>query len=404
MPTFSYTAKDSDAQVVQGTIEADNQRSAISQLNAQGLFPIEVSEASAVSPVAQSSKGSGRIRLKNRNLFFRQLANLIQAGMPILRALNTLKEQSDVPRMEAIIGDLHSSVQEGCSFTEALERHPKAFPPIYTNLVKAGETGGMLEEVLWRIVSFGEKEEDLRGKVFTAMVYPAFLLCISSLTVFILVSFVFPKFVVIFDDFEAKLPAITTAVMTVTRFMGSFWWLVILLLLFCLLSLRVYLASAAGQAWKDRVLLSLPLLGGVVLRYEMAKFARTLGTLFDNGVPVLTALKITANTLSNIHIRQEVLAVESRVREGESISSGLKEDSVYFPPLVVNMIAVGEESGQLGDVTKRIADAYDVEVDRTVRAFTSILEPLIIVIMGIVVGVLVIAMLLPMLTLSSHIR
>ena len=197
---------------------------------------------------------------------------------------------------------------------------------------------------------------------------------------------------------------ITKVVMSITRFMGTFWWAILGVILLGAFLLRTYLRTTAGQESRDHFLLRIPMLSGVVIRYEMAKFARTLGTLFDNGVPVLTALTITADTLSNIHIRREVIALERRVREGDSISLGLKEDSHYFPPMVVNMLSVGEESGHLGAVTKRIADAYDVEVDRSVKAFTSILEPLIIVIMGIVVGVLVIAMLLPMLTLSSHIR
>ena len=404
MPKFTYRAKDASGTISSGEMDAKNQRKAFAQLTEQGLFPIEIEWEKEEHHGVLTVYHPERIRLKDRNLFFRQLANLIQAGMPILRALSTLQDQADVPRMHHLIEEIHDAVREGTSFAEALEQHPKAFPPMYTNLVRAGETGGMLDEVLWRIVTFGEKEEDLRGKVFTALVYPAFLVCISTVTVFILVSFVFPKFVLIFDDFEATLPILTIWVMALTRFMGAYWWAVLGLLLLLSLGLRLYLASTPGRELKDRLLLQIPILKGVVQRYEMAKFARTLGTLFDNGVPVLTALNITASTLSNIHIQREVIALEDRVREGDSISLGLKEDSVHFPPMVINMLAVGEESGHLGAVTQRIADAYDIEVDRAVKAFTSILEPLIIVIMGIVVGILVIAMLLPMLTLSSHIR
>ena len=404
MPIFTYTAKDSDAAISHGEIDAENQRKAVAQLNAQGLFPTEIKQNTEESPLSGTVYQPERIRLKDRNLFFRQLANLIQSGMPILRALNTLHEQADVPRMHHLIKELHDAIQEGNSFAHALEQHPKAFPLMYTSLVRAGETGGMLEEVLWRIVTFGEKEEDLRGKVFTAMVYPTFLVCISAITVFILVSFVFPKFVIIFDDFDATLPLITLWVMSFTRFMGDYWWAVLIALALMFLSFRLYLGSTAGREHKDRLLLKVPILKHLVQRYEMAKFARTLGTLFDNGVPVLTALHITADTLSNVHIQREVFALEERVREGDSLSLGLREDSQHFPPMVINMLAVGEESGHLGDVTNRIADAYDVEVDRAVKAFISILEPTIIVIMGVVVGFLVIAMLLPMLTLSAHVR
>lgn len=261
----------------------------------------------------------------------------------------------------------------------------------------------MLEEVLWRVVDFGEKDEELRGKAFSAMVYPIFLTVVSMTAVFILVSFVFPNFVEVFEDFDASLPAVTVFVIVISEFMGKFWWVVILALFVAGGVFQSYRRTEAGRRQLDVLWLRLPLAGGLVQRYEMAKFARTLGTLFDNGVPVLSALKITADTLSNTVIRSEVSDVHSGVSEGGSISDGLRK-AKHFPPLVVSIFSVGEESGKLGEVTKRLADAYDIEVDRAVKALTALIEPVIIVVMGIVVGFLVIAMLLPMLTLSSQIR
>ena len=260
----------------------------------------------------------------------------------------------------------------------------------------------MLEEVIWRIVAFGEQDEELHGKAFTAMIYPAFLLVVGSIAIFILVSFVFPKFVAIFEDFNAKLPWPTIIVMRFCDFMGSFWWAVLLVIGGVIAAFVRYARTDAGRQRLDKVWLEVPVLGGVIQRYEMAKFARTLGTLFDNGVPVLTALRITAETMGNTAITEEVLQVQAKVMEGDSISEGMNHTK-HFPPLVISMIAVGEESGRLGAVTKRVADAYDLEVDRAVRAMASLLEPLLIVVMGVIIGFLVIAMLLPMLTLSSQI-
>lgn len=403
MPEFHYKVKRGPEEVSTGTIAAENQRAAVAQLRDMGYVPISVEESVAQKNGDTLKRALVRIRLKDRNIFFRQLANLMESGMPLLRALSTLEEQTGNPKMVAVVHDLRESVQKGSSFAEALARHDKVFPPMFVNLVRAGETGGMLEEVLWRMVDFGEQDEELRGKAFTAMVYPAFLLLIGTGAVFILVSFVFPKFLVIFDDFGATLPIATQFVMVICAFMGSFWWAVLLGFGWLVAMIVGYGRTEAGRKRYDRLWLTIPVVGDLVQRYEMAKFARTLGTLFDNGVPVLTALRITSDTLSNTVISAELDKVHQGVMEGDSISAGLRRTK-HFPPLVVNMFAVGEESGRLGSVTKRIADAYDIEVDRAVKALAALMEPVLVVVMGVVIGFLVIAMLLPMLTLSAQVR
>lgn len=402
MPKFQYKVKREAEDITTGVMEAETQRAVVSRLREMGFFPISVEEFADSSERGLKAKLSS-IRLKDRNYFFRQMANLLEAGMPILRALTTLREQADNPKFRAMLEALHGSVQQGSSFADALEAHPKIFPAMYVNLVRAGEEGGMLEEVLWRVVDFGEKDEELRGKAFTAMVYPIFLVVVSMSAVFILVSFVFPNFVEVFEDFDASLPAVTVFVIAISEFMGKFWWAVILGSIAAGAMFQSYRKTEAGRRQLDVLWLRLPLAGDLVQRYEMAKFARTLGTLFDNGVPVLSALKITADTLTNTAIRAEVADVHTNVSEGGSISEGLRK-AEHFPPLVVSIFSVGEESGKLGEVTKRLADAYDIEVDRAVKALTALIEPVIIVVMGIVVGFLVIAMLLPMLTLSSQVR
>jgi len=402
MPRYQYEVKKGPGQPTTGIMEAESQRAAVTRLRDMGYFPISVEEDTGEDQQDTVKHALTRIRLNDRNVFFRQLANLIESGMPITRALSTLVEQTENPKLRKVIEHLRHDVQQGSAFADALERHPKLFTVMICNMIRAGETGGMLESVLWRIVTFGEKEEELRGKAVSAMVYPLFLLFVGSVSVFILLSFVFPKFVQVLADFHAKLPLPTRIVMGVCDFMGSYWWAVLLGVGAIAGGIVTYVRTDQGRKQFDRAVLRLPVFGAVVQRYEMAKFARTFGTLLDNGVPILNALRITADTLSNTAITAEVDTLHGRVTEGESMSEGLRH-AKHFPPMVINMFAVGEESGRIGAVTKRIAEAYDTEVDRAVKAMAALLEPLMIVVMGVIVGFLVIAMLLPMLTLGSSI-
>lgn len=404
MPQFRYEVKKGPGESATGVLEAENQRAAVARLRDMGYFPLSVEEFTGEDGTKKDvlKQALVRIKLRDRNVFFRQLANLIESGMPITRALRTLVEQTENPKMSELIDALRDDVQKGSSFAEALERHPDVFSPIQCNLVRAGETGGMLEDVLWRLVAFGEQQEELRGKAITAMVYPTFLLVIGSLAVFILVSFVFPRFIEVFNDFNAQLPLPTRIVMAVCGFMGSYWWAVALCAILALAGLVYYLRTPQGRRARDTVLLRIPVVRAVVQKYEMARFARTLGTLLDNGVPVLKSLRTTAETMGNLIVRDEVERILEGVTEGRAMSESMAQNP-HFPPLVVSMFMVGEESGRIGDVTKRLADAYDLEVDRAVKAMTALFEPILIVFMGIIIGFLVIAMLLPMLTLSANV-
>jgi len=402
MPQFQYEAKKGPGAPVRGVIEAENQRAAISRLRDMGFFPLRVEESIEKQAKDTLRDALSRIRLKERNLFLRQLANLCESGMMITRALRTLVEQTENPKLAKVIDQLRDDVQKGSSLADAMERHPDLFPPMYSNLVRAGETGGMLEEVLWRICAFGEQEEELRGKAVSAMVYPAFLTAIGSIAIFILVSFVFPKFVTIFEEFNAELPLPTRMVMGFCDFMGAWWWAVLIVFAVLGTALVRHARTDTGRRRLDGFLLRVPVIRTVIVKYEMAKFARTLGTLMDNGVPILTSIKITADTMGNRLIRDEVSQIHIGITEGESLSECLRRRQ-YFTPMVVSMFAVGEESGRVGAVAKRVADAYDIEVDRAVKAMAALFEPLLIVVMGVIVGFLVIAMLLPMLTLSSTI-
>ncbi len=402
MPQFKYEVKKTPDEQSSGVIEAESQRAAVARLREMGYFPISIEEQEEEAEKDTLRNTLKRIRLQDRNVFFRQLANLSESGMVLTRALRTLVEQTENPKLARVVDQLREDVQKGSTFSDAMERHPDLFPAMYCSLVRAGETGGMLEEVLWRIVDFGEQEEELRGKAISAIIYPVFLLVVGSAAIFILVSFVFPKFVVIFEEFNAALPLPTLMVMGFCDFMGNWWWAVLIGLAALIASAVSYVKTEAGARRFDALLLRTPVVRTVIQKYEMAKFARTLGTLLDNGVPVLHALRITADTMSNRLVREEVSTVHTGVTEGDSISESLGE-CPHFTPLVVNMFAVGEESGRIGAVAKRVADAYDVEVDRAVKAMTALFEPLLIVVMGVIVGFLVFAMLLPMLTLGSAI-
>lgn len=402
MPQFQYEVKKGPGEATTGVLEAESRRAALARLRDMGYVPVSIEEYTGSVKRDALRSALVRIRLKDRNIFFRQLATLLDSGMPLTRALSTLVQQTENPKLSAIIDQVRDDVQKGSTFAEAMERHPKLFTSMHCSLVRAGESGGMLEDVLWRITSFGEQDEELRGKAISAMIYPAFLLVMGSLAIFILVSFVFPKFIKVFDDFNATLPLITQIVLAFCGFMGHFWWAILLAVIAITAGFLSWVRSEKGRLQYDTFLLRVPVLRTVVQKYVMAQFARMLGTLLDNGVPILHSLQIAVDTLGNKAIAQEVGIVRERVAEGDSISSGLALTR-HFPPMVVNMFAVGEESGRIGAVTKRMADAYDVEVDRAVKAMTALLEPILIVIMAIIVGILVISMLYPMLTLSSNI-
>lgn len=408
MPTFEYEVKKGPNEVIKGKIEAESRKSAVARLRELGYFPLKVEEVYSSASDNKKDKRKivlpswERIKLKDRNVFLRQLANLFESGMVLTRALRTIIEQTPNKAMVKVVEQIYEDVQKGSNLADAFEKHPKIFSPMYCSMVRAGETGGMLDEVLWRIVAFSEQEEELRGKVISALIYPVFLLIVGSIAIFILVSFVFPKFIAVFEDFNAQLPLPTIIVMKFCGFMGTWWWAVILAGIGIALAIYSYIKTPEGKKQKDTFLLKFPVVGGVIQKYEMAKFARTFGTLMDNGVPVLTALRITAETMTNAVVKNEVQSTHDLVKEGESISDSLKK-CPHFPPIVVSMFAVGEESGRIGVIAKRIADAYDIEVDRAVKAMVTLFEPTLIIVMGVIIGFLVIAMLLPMLTLSSAI-
>ena len=404
MPLYKYEVKKNPRETVTGLLEAESQQAAVNRLREMGYHPLSIAEHQP----EPARKGLAvqrfrKIRQRDVNLFFRQLANLMDAGLPLIRALTTLIAETENPRMVEVLRQLRVSVQKGRTLAESLADHPHIFPTMYPNMVRAGETGGMLEEVLLRIAAFGEKTDELKHKVGGALIYPAFLVLVGTTALFVLLSFVFPKLIELFEDFNAPLPIATRIVMAICSFMSRWWWLILMLLALFVIGARQYIATSRGRFQVDKGLLRTPLLGPVLQRVEISKFARTLGTLIDNGVPILSALRIVVDTLTNRALAHEVSSVHDEISEGESLNEALRRRE-HFPPSVVNMLAVGEESGKLGEACRRIADVYDAEVDRAIGAMTSLLEPTLILIMGFFVGFLVIAMLLPMFQVHSLIQ
>jgi len=402
MPEYKYLVKKGPGETVSGVMDAESERTVVRRLREMGYHPIDVSEKGA-GRESIFTKPLGRVRKGDVTVLLQQLSRLTRAGLPLLRSLRTLREQTENAKMRQIIDELHTSVQQGRTFAESLSDHPKVFPEMYASMVAAGETGGMLEEVLARLALFSEKEQQLRGKVVSALIYPCFLAIAGSTAVFILLSFVFPKFVEIFEGFGAQLPAPTRALMAICGFMDRFWPVVLLAIAGIVVSVVRYRKTAAGRMMIDRTVLRMPLIGTLVLRAQVANFARTLGTLVDNGVPILKALRVTEATLTNRAIAAQLDVIHGAVTDGASLHESL-ERTEYFPPMAISMMAVGEESGLLGDVSRQIADTYDEEVDRAVKNITTLLEPMLILVMGLIVGFLVIAMMLPLLLVSTVIH
>jgi type IV pilus assembly protein PilC len=415
MPDFDYIALNAQGQETAGSIAATNEGEASSMLRGQNLFPTKLAPkgqlagakkkaAAAAKTRKKGAKGGSKVKGKTLMIFTRQLATLIDAGLPLLRGLTVLGKQEPNPVLQRTINGLADSVQTGSTFSEGLAQHPKIFNKLYINMVKAGELGGVLEVVLNRLAEYQEKAQKLKNKIVAAMVYPVIVMFIAIGIVFFLLLFIVPKFKKIFEDMlgpEVQLPLITRIVT------GASGWLIQrpyflpngLLLIFGLiaavLAFNAFAATVAGRRIVDRIKLRMPLFGDIQRKSAISRFSRTLGTLVTSGVPILQALNITRDTSGNVIVANAISKVHDAVREGESMVAPL-EASKVFPPMVISMVDVGEETGQLPEMLLKIADVYDDEVDNAVSALTSMLEPIMIVLLALIVGVIVLALFLPL--------
>jgi type IV pilus assembly protein PilC len=409
MPLFAYTAVDAQGKTHQGTVEANNAADAAAAIKKKGQFPTQIAEttAAAAKPKGKGfslsfSKGggSGKVPGKVLTVFTRQLSTLISAGLPLLRSLRTLSKQEKNANLRNIMASLAESVEGGTTFSEALSQHPKAFNKLYVNMVKAGELGGVLEVVLTRLAEFAEKSQRIRGKVTSAMVYPLVVLTIAVGIVSFLMLFIVPKFEAIFKDMLGgrPLPAITQIIMDLSRFVQGNFILIAVVLVLGVVGLRFALRLPGVAAAVDNYKLRLPLFGDMLTKTSVARFSRTLGTLVSSGVPILQALQITRDTAGNERVSAAIETIHDNVKEGESMVAPM-EASQIFPPMVVSMVQVGEETGQLPDMLTKVADVFEEEVDTAVAGLTSLLEPVMIVLLALIVGTIVVALFLPLITI-----
>ena len=428
MPRYTYIALDSRGQESTGAVEASTTNAAISELRRAGYFPTHVYEEGAVgatppkaarqkkpkAPAAERKGKSGTnivlfqrktVKPKILMIFTRQLATLIDAGLPLLRGLNVLAKQERDALLRTTINNLADSVQGGSTFSEGLAQHPRIFNDLYVNMVKAGELGGVLEVVLTRLAEFQEKAQKIKNRVAAAMVYPLIVMVLALAIMAFLLVFIVPRFEAIFHDMlgDKPLPAVTTFVISVSSFVQNHWDILLGGLVALIIGYKILARTRMGRMGLDRVKLRAPLFGDLIRKTAISRFSRTLGTLVTSGVPILQALTITRETAGNSVIGRAISQVHDSVKEGESIVLPL-EASGAFPPMVISMIDVGEETGQLPEMLLKIAEVYDDEVDNSVAALTSLLEPIMIVFLALVVGTIVIALFMPLISIISGLQ
>lgn len=409
MPKYAYKALNKEGKEVFGVVQAESQALAINDVRSLGLFPTQVREArkSDERRARKEKKGLnelyfGGVKTKQIVVMTRQLATLIDAGLPLLRSLNVLIAQLKPSKLRDILREIATDIQSGSTFAEALGKHPKAFDRLYVNMVRAGEVGGMLEVVLNRLALFMERRAALIRRVRGAMIYPiAVLLIAAGIVAFLLVKVV-PVFAEIFVEFNADLPAPTKFLIACGDFMVYSWWKLVVGLNAIIITVKLLRKSKAFNRAMDRVSLKLWLIGDLVTKVAVARFARTLGTLITSGVPILQALKITRETIGNSVIQDAVDKVHDSIKEGETIAAPLDQTKV-FPAMVVNMIDVGEETGQLDQMLMKVADIYDAEVEAAVEAMLALMEPMIIIVLGGIIGFIVISLYLPIFSLGDAI-
>ena len=427
MPKYSYVAMDTHGKETKGTLEVASQNEAIGRVKEMGLFPtkiVEVDKAKDGGKVDKKGKGgakpagkkaskgvninikipglSGKVKSKVLTTFTRQLATLVDAGLPLLRGLRVLEKQEKNATLKGIIGDLALSIEGGSTFSEALAQHPKVFNRLFINMVKAGELGGVLEVVLTRLAEFMEKAQKIKGKVVAAMFYPVAVLIVATAILIVLMVVVIPKFKEVFAGLgEGRpLPQFTVIVLGISQTIKDHFFYTSIGVGVFVAIFKFLIRTKFGRRLWDKFKLKVPVLGPVVSKVAISRFTRTLGTLVSSGVPILQALTIVKETAGNVIVSSAVGAVHDSVKEGETITSPLEASGV-FPPMVVSMVDVGEQTGALPEMLLKIADNYDEEVDNAVAAMTSLLEPIMIICLAVIVGSIVIAMFLPLIDLMN---
>jgi general secretion pathway protein F len=400
MPVFVYKAADRRGQTVDGVMEAPDARAVVERLHKEAYYPIRVAPHGERSGLF-SLGGSSRIRQRDLLALTQQLATLFEAGLPLDRALSILQELAGGARVKAIVSDLLHSVRGGASFSEALAKHhPRPFSRLYINMVRAGEKGGVLEVSLRRLAEFLEARAAFNEAVLSALAYPLVITTVGAGAIVFLMTFVIPRFATIFQDLGQAIPLPTQILLAISGGLQAYWWVGALVALLGVLAWRVWTASPEGRRAADRMLLGLPLIGPLTMKVETARFARTLGTMLRSGVPVLGAMGVVGDMMSNQAVGVAVVRLAEGVKRGGTIAAGMQQHGA-FPALAVHMVRVGEETGRLEEMLLKVADTFETDVRTDLKRVLGLLEPAIILAMGVLVAFIVVAMLLAIFSINE---
>lgn len=408
MPVYEYTALDAKGKTKSGIIDADGASAARQKLRSSGIFPVSISETQEIEEIKAPrtldlSRFFTRVKPAEIAMMTRQLATLISAGFPLVSALDALLPQTKSKGFKRILAKTKDTIVEGNSFAQALSQYPGTFSPLYVNMVRAGETSGTLEIVLDRLADITEKQEDLKNRIQTALAYPIFMCIIGILVLFVLLTYIVPSIISIFSEMNQVLPTPTRILIFLSSFFRSYWWIIMGALVAVVVSLNQARKIEKGRYWFDKTLLSLPIFGVLAQKLAVARFTRTLGSLLENGVSMLIALEIVKNIAGNKLISETVENAASEVGKGQGLAAALSEGQT-FPQLSIQMIQVGEQSGELEAMLNKVADVFEKEVENSVMRLTSYLEPVMILVMGCIVGFIVLSICLPIFEMNQLIR
>ncbi len=399
MPSYEWKGRDRNGTPQSGVLIGDSKQAVIAALRRQQIVVTTVKEKG--KEIALPKFGGG-VKSKDIAIFTRQFSVMIDAGLPLVQCLDILGQQQENRGFQKIILQIRQDVEGGSSLAEAMRKHPQGFDDLYVNMVAAGEAGGILDTILQRLAAYIEKSVKLKGQVKSAMVYPVAVVTIAVIVVYVILWKVIPVFASLFEGLGAQLPFLTRIVVAASKFIGNFWWLIFLLVFAGIFALRQYYQTEQGRYQIDKLMLRFPAIGMLLRKIAVARFCRTLGTLLSSGVPILDALDITARTSGNAVIEEAIFSVRKEVEQGKNIADPLTKTE-QFPPMVCQMIGVGEQTGAMDTMLSKIADFYEDEVDAAVEGMMALIEPLIIAFLGLAIGIIVIAMYLPMFSLISQI-
>jgi type II secretion system protein F len=401
MAEYLYKAATLGGQVVEGSMEGKNEKAIVQSLHQLGYIPVRIVSAQEKGAALRGpSFFRQRVGVKNLLIFTQELSTLISAGLPIDRSLQILGSLTENRRLREVVLDILKRIEGGNSLAEALENHPQIFSKLYINMVKAGESGGFLETILSRLAKYLQSTKEIREYLVSVMIYPLILTLVSGVSITVLVTFVIPRFARIFTDMKQAIPLPTQIMLSISQSVKDYWWVGLGIIALVYLGLKVYTQNE-DRKWRwDLFKLRWIAVGNLIKKVEIARFSRTLGTLLQSGVPILPALNLVREISQNLAISRAITHIHDRLREGKGISKSLRETDV-FPPLAVHMIEVGEETGRLDEMLAKVAETYEENVQTSVKRFVSLLEPLIILVMGLIVGFIVISMLLAIFSINE---